>query len=102
MDSLTPRSRRPHTIHVAFDTERSEALRELVRRSPRDFGKPTSVWTLHLLATVAAEEKITTEVVSHETIRQTLLRLGMRWQRAKEWIRSPDPAYPKKNSGATG
>lgn len=102
VNSLAPRSRRPHTIHVAFDTERGEALRELMRRSPREFGKPTSVWTLHLLAAVAADEGITAEVVSHETIRQTLVRLGIRWQRAKEWIHSPDPAYPQKKSGATG
>jgi|SRR5688572_24045753 transposase len=100
--SLAARSRRPHTIHVAFDAEGCEALRELVRRSPREFGKPTSLWTLHLLAEVAAEQGLTESVVSHETIRQTLLRLGLRWQRAKAWIRSPDPAYPQKNSVATG
>lgn len=100
--SLAPRSRRPHTIQVAFDAEGGEALRELVHRSPRDFGRPTSVWTLHLLAEVAAEQGLTDGVVSHETIRQTLIRLGVRWQRAKDWIRSPDPAYPQKNNGATG
>ena len=100
--SLVPRSRRPHTIHVAFDAERAEALREVLRRSPRDFGRPTSVWTLHLLAAVAAEQGLTEEVVSHETIRQTLVRLGVRWQRAKAWISSPDPAYAQKKGGATG
>jgi transposase len=100
--SLVPRSRRPHTIHVAIDAAGGESLRELLRRSPRDFGHPTSVWTLSLLAEVAADEGITDGVVSHETIRQTLRRLGLRWQRAKAWIRSPDPAYPQKNSGVTG
>ena len=100
--SLVPRSRRPHTIHVVFDADGGEALRELVRRSPRDFGHPTSVWTLHLLAEVAAEQGLTAGVVSHETIRQTLLRLGVRWQRAKTWIGSPDPAYAQKKSGVTG
>jgi transposase len=100
--SLVPRSRRPHTLHVAFDAAGCEALRELVHRSPRDFGRPTSVWTLHLLAEVAAEQGLSEGVVSHETIRQTLLRLGVRWQRVKDWLRSPDPAYPQKNSGATG
>jgi transposase len=99
--SLAPRSRRPHTIQVAFDADGCEALRELVHRSPRDFGKPTSIWTLHLLAEVACEQGLTEGVVSHETIRQTLRRLGLRWQRAKEWLRSPDPAYPQKNSGVT-
>lgn len=99
--SLAPRSRRPHTIHVAFDAEGCERLRDLLRRSPRDFGKPTSVWTLTLLVAVCAEQDITAERVSHETIRNTLARLDINWQRAKEWIVSPDPASAQKNSAAT-
>jgi transposase len=95
--SLAPGSRRPHTIHVAFDAAGGEQLCELLHRSPREFGKPTSVRTLALLAEVAAEQGITAERVSHETIRQTLLRLGIRWQRAKQWLQSPDPAYAQKN-----
>jgi transposase len=101
LSSLTPRSRRPHTIHVAFDAAGSERLRELLHRSPRAFGKPTSVWTLTLLAEVAAAEGLSHERVSHETIRNTLARLDINWQRAKEWIISPDPAYAQKNSGVT-
>ena len=31
-----------------------------------------------------------------------LARLGVRWQRAKHWITSPDPAYLRKKNGATG
>lgn len=99
--SLAPGSRRPHTIQVAFDADGCEQLRELLHHSPRDFGKPTSVWTLQLVAAVCAEQDITAERVSHETIRQTLLRLGIRWQRAKTWIQSPDPAYAQKNDAAT-
>jgi hypothetical protein len=72
-----------------------------LHRSPRAYGKPTSVWTLTLLAEVAAKEGMTREQVSHETIRNTLARLDIRWQRAKDWIASPDPAYAQKNSGAT-
>jgi transposase len=101
LPSLEPRSRRPHTIRVAFDAAGSERLRDLLHRSPRAFGKPTSVWTLSLLAEVAAEEGITSERVSHETIRNTLARLDIRWQRARDWIASPDPAYAQKNSAAT-
>jgi transposase len=99
--SLARRSRRPQTIHVAFDAVGCERLRELLHRSPRAFGKPTSVWTLTLLAEVAAEEGLTCEQVSHETIRNTLARLDIRWQRAKDWIASPDPAYAQKNSAVT-
>ena len=34
--------------------------------------------------------------------RATLSRLlGIRWQRAKRWITSPDPLYERKKGGAT-
>lgn len=96
--SLAPRSRRPHTIRVAIDAAGCETLRELLHRSPRELGKPTSVWTLALLAEVAAEQEISAWHVSHETIRQTLARMDVRWHCAKDWISSPDPAYAKKST----
>ena len=102
LGTLEPRSRRPHTIRVAFDAAGCAQLRDLLHRSPREFGKPTSVWTLALVAQVCAEIGITAERVSHETIRQTLRRLDVRWQRAKDWIASPDPAYAKKKPVAIG
>lgn len=67
-------SSRPHTIHAAFDSEEAERLREMLHRSPRDFGKPTSLWTLDLAAEVSFEEGLTEERVSGETIRATLAR----------------------------
>jgi winged helix-turn helix protein len=94
-------SSRPHTIHVAFDGPRAEALRDLLHRSPRDFGQPTSVWTLELAAAVSFAEGLTATRVSDETIRATLARLDVRWRRAKQWITSPDPAYLRKKGGAT-
>ena len=39
--------------------------------------------------------------ISDETIRETLKRLKVSWQRAKHWITSPDPAYARKKSNAT-
>jgi transposase len=102
LGSLDRRSTRPHTVHVAFDAAGCERLRELLHRSPRAFGQPTSIWTLALVAEVCAAEGITAERVSHETIRKTLGRLGVHWQRAKQWITSPDPAYAQKNGAATG
>ena len=98
---LLPGSSRPHTIHAAFAGPGAEALRDLLHRSPRDFGHPTSVWTLELAATVSFAEGLTTTRVSDETIRATLARLGVRWRRAKQWITSPDPAYVRKKTGAT-
>jgi hypothetical protein len=94
-------SSRPHTVHAAFPGARAEALRDLLHRSPRDFGHPTSLWTLDLAATVSFAEGLTPARVSGETIRATLARLGVRWQRAKQRITSPDPAYLRKKGGAT-
>jgi hypothetical protein len=78
-------------------------LREMLHRSPREFGKPTSLWTLALAAQASFEEGITEERISAETVRATLERMGgVRWLRAKQWITSPDPEYARKKGAATG
>jgi transposase len=100
--ALRAGSSRPHTVHAAFDAAGAERLRALLHRSPRDFGHPTSIWTLELAAEVAWTAGITATRVSDETVRATLARLGIRWRRAKAWITSPDPAYTQKNNVATG
>src|ERR671915_567551 len=90
------RSSRPHTTRTAFPDEKADQLRTLLHQSPRTFDKPTSRWTLELAAEVSFQQGLTPEQVSGETIRATLARLGVRWQRAKAWITSPDPAYARK------
>jgi len=99
---LHRRSSRPHTVQAAFDPARAEALRALLHQRPRAFGKPTSLWTLALAAEVCCEQGLTSRRVSGETIRATLVRLGVRWRRAKQWITSPDPAYARKKRPVTG
>ena len=94
-------SSRPRVIHAAFAGERLEQLRALLHTSPRAFDKPTGLWTLELAAEVSFEHGLTPERVTGETIRATLARLGIRWQRAKQWITSPDPAYARKKGHAT-
>ena len=90
-------SRRPHTIHAAFHSEQAnKRLKEVLHQSPRNFGKPTSLWTFDLAAQVSFEEGLTEKRVSGETIRATLARIGVNWQRAKRWITSPDPEYERK------
>jgi len=96
---LTRGSSRPQTIHRQVDEVADEQLRALLHQSPRTFGKPTSIWTLELAAEVSFAEGITAERVSGETIRQAILRLGVRWKRAKQWITSPDPEYARKKLG---
>jgi transposase len=98
---LTRRSSRAHTIHAKVDAVGCEQLRALLHQSPRTFGKPTSVWTLELVAEVSFAEGITAEQVSDETMRQAMRRLGVRWKRAKKWIPSPDPEYARKKVHAT-
>jgi transposase len=102
MDALVAGSSRPRRVHAAFDERRAEALREMLHRSPREFGYQTSLWTLEMAAEAAFEEGLTQRRVSGETIRATLSRLlGIRWQRAKRWITSPDPLYERKKGAAT-
>lgn len=94
-------SSEPHTTHAAFDSERTEQLRESLHRSPRDFGEESSLWTLDMAAEASFDEGLTKEWVSGETIRATLARMGVRWTRAKRWITSPDPEYARKKGAAT-
>ena len=101
-EALHKRSSRPKEIRAAFDGKRAGRLREMLHRSPRELGKPTSLWTLALAAEVSFEEGITEEPVSAETVRATLERMGVRWLRAKRWITSPDPEYARKKGAAIG
>lgn len=100
LESVSRRPMGPANPERLFDAQTSEHLVALAHQSPRAFGKPRSTWTLPLLAEVAFEEGLTPREVSDETVRQALRALGHSWQRAKHWIRSPDPQYTlKKNSG---
>jgi len=56
-----------------------------------------------MAAQASFEEGLVQKRVSGETILATLARLlgGVRWQRAKRWITSPDPLYERKKGVAT-
>ena len=95
-------STRPHRTQAAFSAAQTDRLQELLHQSPRNFGKPTSVWTLELAAEVSFEQGLTASRVSDETIRATLVRQKVSWQRAKHWIVSPDPEYERKKTLVTG
>ena len=98
---LERQSSRPHTIHMAFSEATMPRLKEVLHESPRKYGKDTSVWTLDLAAEVSFEQGLTAAQVSGETVRTVLKRLGVGWQRAKQWITSPDPEYARKKTPAT-
>ena len=101
-DCLREKSHRPKSARPEIDDAGCERLRALLHRSPRDFGKPSSLWTLELAAGVARAEGITPRQMSRESIRRALKRLGVGWKRAKTWITSPDPAYARKKKPVTG
>jgi transposase len=95
--ALRQGSKRPHTVHRAFEgPQQAEALRELLHHMPREYQKDTTLWTLDLAAEVSFEEGLTEERITGETIRATLARMGVGWERAKRWIASPDPEYARK------
>jgi Winged helix-turn helix len=98
--ALQPPSSRPHRLSIIFEAGACESLRALLHQSPRTFGTPTSRWTLALAAEVSCAQGLTPRLVSDETIRLALRRLGVAWKRAKHWLTSPDPAYRRKKTGA--
>ena len=93
---LRRKSTRPRTTRSVLDPAGDERLRDRLHRSPRDFGKPTSLWTLALAAEVCHEQGLADRPISVEAVRRALKRLGVGWKRAKHWITSPDPAYLRK------
>jgi transposase len=102
IDCLREGSHRPVSACPELDGVACERLRALLHRSPRDFGKPTSLWTLALVARAAFAQGIHSRLMSGESVRQALMRMGIGWKRAKQWITSPDPAYLRKKGRATG
>jgi transposase len=88
---LLQKPSRPKTIHTIWPMARDEDLRALLHQSPRSLGKPTSRWTLQLAAQVCFEKGWTARLLSRETIRLVLKRLGIAWKRAKRWSLNPDP-----------
>ena len=53
LECLRQKSHRPKSVRPEIDDAGCERLRALLHRSPRDFGKPSSLWTLALAAEVA-------------------------------------------------
>ena len=95
-------SSRPHRLRTAFTQAGAERLKDLLHRSPRDFGRDRSTWTLELAAQVSFEQGIISRQVSDESVRRALKRLKTNWKRAKHWITSPDPQYQLKKTPVTG
>lgn len=93
---LAQKSSRPKTAKPELDEAKCEQIRAWLHHSPRQFGQARSTWSLPMIAEVCRERGLTKSLVSDETIRNAIKRLGIRWQRARDWITSPDPAYARK------
>src|SRR5947209_9121538 len=94
-------SSRPHRLRTTFSDAGAQRLKDLLHRSPRDFGKERGTWTLELAAQVSFQQGIIPTPVSAESVRRALKRLQTNWKRAKHWITSPDPQYLLKKTPAT-
>jgi transposase len=98
LSCLQEKSHARHEGQSAFDGATLECLREMIRLSPRSFGYGTSLWTLELLAKACWHRMITTRPVSIYSVSRALKQMGIRWSRAKDWIRSPDENYEIKKT----
>ncbi len=98
---LEAQSSAPKSVKPIIQEPQGERLVALLHTSPRVYHRKTSLWTLSLLAEVAAETKITPRRLTGEAMRQALVRLEISWRRAKTWITSPDPEYAAKKDDAT-
>ncbi len=83
-----------------FGKAAEEALIEIIHERPEKYGLDDARWTLETVAEVLAS-RLGVGSVSTETVRRLLRRRRYSWQRAKEWLESPDPEYARKKGGAT-
>ncbi len=67
LDALVAGSSRPKRTQAAFEEKSAEALRELLHRSPREFAKDSSLWTLEMAAEVSFEQGLSEKRVCGET-----------------------------------
>lgn len=84
-----------------FEEIADNSLIALLHERPSEHGVDDARWTLGTIACTLARE-LRVDFVSVETVRRLLKRGRHSWQRAKEWIESPDPRYAFKKSGVTG
>ena len=95
-------SHRPKSVRPEFDDAGCERLRALLHRSPRDFGKPTSLWTLALAAEVAFAEGITAPARQRRDDPPGADAARRRLEAGQDLDHQPRPGVPAKKGRATG
>ena len=74
---LKEKSSRPHSARPFLDATFAEPLKDLLHHSPRLLGKPTSLWTLELVAEVCHARGWTPRQLTAEAIRVVAIRPGL-------------------------
>ena len=74
-----------------WDRKHDEDLKDLLHRRPREFGKPTSLWTLALVAEVCHPKGWTTRRLSVEAIRRRPQAAGRRVEAGQALDHQPGP-----------
>jgi transposase len=100
LSTLAPRARGGRA--PVFGPEGATALVTLLHERPEDHACPSGAagrWTLGDAAAVLVREGAV-PAISLESIRRLLRRHGHSWQRAKEWLTSPDPEYLRLKGAA--
>ncbi len=95
---LEEKSRRPHSASFSFSEEALSRLPDLISASPRAYGFEHSLWSLERLAQACYQEGLIREVVSYETMRDAVQRIGVNWKRARKRLQSTDEAYEVKKN----
>ena len=98
---LKKESCRPHRLRTSIPDEALPQLRDLLHRSPREFGLDRGLWSLPLAAKLCFEQGLVTAPITGASVRRALKRLEVSWKRAKHWITSPDPMYLQKKRPVT-
>jgi hypothetical protein len=99
---LTEKPARPKTAGPVLGAAGDDPPRHLLHQGPRAVGQPRSTWTRGSVARACHEQGWTPRVLSIETVRRAVGRLGVSWRRAKHRITSPDPAYARGKKPAAG
>jgi transposase len=100
LDALVAGSSRPKHVHAAFDAKSAEALREMLHRSAREFGRNSSLWTLAMASEVAFEEGLTAMSASQERRFGRRFRASFRFAGYGPSGGSPPPTHCMKEKKA--
>ncbi|EFH80993.1 helix-turn-helix domain-containing protein [Ktedonobacter racemifer] len=96
LDVLKKESCRPHRLRTSIADENLPVLRDLLHRSPRDFGIARNLWSLPLVAQICLSQGLVAAPTTAASVRRALKRLGVSWKRARALDHQPRSAVCTK------